>query len=100
VRNYETLRIGKHKVKVGKLKFYSDYDHHIGGSMDSLGFEFDSYSGGGFMNYWIETGEVKARQPMQHKWVMEQMRLGKCFSIPNAGVKTYILDVNKYKREL
>jgi hypothetical protein len=37
---------------------------------------------------------------MQHKWVMEQMRLGKCFSIPNAGVKTYILDVNKYKREL
>lgn len=95
VNNYKVLKVGNHDVKVEILKFYSDYDHHIGGSMDALGFKFDSYSGGGFMNYWIETGEVKAREPMRHKWVMEQMRLGKCYSIPNAGVKTYILNVNE-----
>lgn len=93
VDNYRTMEIGTHKIEVVKLKFYSDYDHHIGGSMSSLNFEFESYSGGGFMNYWLDTGEVKHREPMRHKWVMEQMRLGKCLSIPNAGVKTYILDV-------
>jgi hypothetical protein len=92
--NYKTLRMGEHEIEVGKLKFYSDYDHHIGGSMSSVGFKFDSYSKGGFINYWVETGKVKSREPMRHKWVMEQMRLGKCYSIPNAGVKTYILDVN------
>lgn len=93
INNYKILKVGNHDIQVEKLKFYSDYDHHIGGSMDSLGFELHSYSGGGFMNYWIETGEVKAREPMRHKWVMEQMRLGKCYSIPNAGVKTYILNI-------
>lgn len=93
LNNYKTLVIGSHVVKVGRLKFYSDFDHNIGGSMGSLGFNLDNYSKGGFMNYWIETGEVKAREPMKHKWVMDQMRQGKCVSIPNAGVKTYILDV-------
>ena len=94
INNYKILKVGEHEVEVEKLKFYSDYDHHIGGSMSSVGFKFDSYSKGGFINYWVETGKVKSREPMRHKWVMEQMRLGKCYSIPNAGVKTYILDVN------
>lgn len=93
IDNYKTIRVGSNLIEVGKIKFYSDYDHNIGSSMHSLDFKFDSYSGGGFMNYWIETGEAKHREPMRHKWVMEQMRLGKCISIPNAGVKTYILDV-------
>jgi hypothetical protein len=95
IRNYKTIKIGKNDVKVGKLKFYSDYDHNIGGSMDELGFEFVNYSKGGFLNYWIEEDVVKQREPMRHKWVMEQMKEGKCFAIPNAGVKTYVLDFNK-----
>lgn len=94
-RNYKTLQVGKREVRVKKLKFYSDYDHHIGNSMDSVGFKLDSYSKGGFINYWIETGKVKGREPMRHKWVMEQIAKGKCFSIPNAGVKTYILDLDE-----
>ena len=93
--NYKTLRVGTHEIEAKKLKFYSDYDHHIGSSMDSVGFRFDSYSGGGFINYWVETGVVKGREPMRHKWVMEQMSKGKCFSIPNAGVKTYLLDIDE-----
>lgn len=100
IRNYEVMQIGKKTIKVESLKFYSDYDHHIGNSMESLSFKFVNYSGGGFMNYWVETGEVKGREPMRHKWVMEQMSLGKCFSIPNAGVKTYILDVVEEREKL
>lgn len=93
-RNYKTLKIGKREITVKKLKFYSDYDHHIGSSMDSVGFKLISYSGGGFINYWVETGKVKGREPMRHKWVMEQVAKGKCFSIPNAGVKTYLMYVD------
>ena len=59
--------------------------------MSNLGFEFEGYSKGGFMNYWIDKGIVKHRQPMQHKWVMEQMGEGKCIAVPNAGVKKYTL---------
>ena len=61
--------------------------------MDSLGFKFEGYSKGGFMNLWLETGKVKNREPMRHKWVMEQMSLGNVLAIPNAGVKNYILTV-------
>ena len=69
--------------------------HNIGGSMSSLGFDFVSYSKGGFMNLWLETNEVKGRQPAKHKWVMEQMRDGNVIAIPNAGVKTYVMDIEK-----
>jgi hypothetical protein len=95
IHNYKVLHVGKNEVKVEFLKFYSDYDHNIGNSMDALGFEFKGYSKGGFLNYWVETNEVKNREPMRHKWVMEQMSLGKCYAIPNAGVKTYLLDLRK-----
>lgn len=93
LKNYKTIKIGKNDIKVKELKFYSDYDHNIGGSMDQLGFEFVGYSKGGFMNYWLETGEIKHREPMRHKWVMEQMQNGKCLAIPNAGTKNYILKI-------
>jgi hypothetical protein len=91
--NYKTIIIGKKTVKVTQIKFYSDYDHNLGSSMDALGFEFLGYTKGGFMNYWVETNTVKHREPMRHKWVMEQMRLGKCLAIPNAGTKNYMLNI-------
>jgi hypothetical protein len=91
IRNYRILQIGKNRIKVKYLKFYSDFDHNAGDSMDKLGFEFQNYSGGGFMNYWIEENKIKHRSPMHHKWVMEQMKLGKVLSVPNAGVKTFLL---------
>lgn len=94
INNYKTINIGKHQINVKELKFYSDYDHNLGGSMNSLGFKFQGYSKGGFMNYWIEEKKVKHRQPMQHKWVMDQMRQGKVLAIPNAGTKVYTLRVD------
>lgn len=95
LKNYKHITIGNRSVDVKEIKFYSDYDHNRGASMSKLGFEFVNYSGCGFMNYWIEEGLAKQREPMRHKWVMEQMRNGKVISIPNAGVKTYILKVEE-----
>lgn len=97
IDNYKTIQIGKNTVNVEFIKFYSDYDHNLGDSMDKLGFEFKGYSKGGFMNLWTETGIVKNREPMKHKWVMEQMSLGKCLAIPNAGVKIYLLKLDALK---
>jgi hypothetical protein len=96
VKNYPTLAIGEKQVPVEVLKFYSDYDHNIGGSMESLGFKFVNYSKGGFMNYWLATGHVKGREPGNHKKVMEQMRNGEVLAIPNAGVKTFIMDLREH----
>lgn len=93
LENYKVLRIGKNDVPVTKLKFYSDYDHNIGNSLEQLGFDFVNYSKGGFMNYWLETGQIKNREPAKHKWVMEQMAAGKVLAIPNAGVKTFVMDI-------
>lgn len=94
IKNYKTIQIGKNTMKVEKVKFYSDYDHNLGGSMDKLGFEFVGYSKGGFMNYWLKDGIAKNREPMRHKWVMEQMQQGECIAIPNAGVKTFMLKLD------
>ena len=100
INNYKTMKIGKTEVEVERIRFYSDYDHNLGNSMSLLGFEFVGYTGGGFVNFWVETGEIKNRQPNKHKWVMEQMAQSKCFAIPNAGVKTYVLNLeNKEKRK-
>jgi len=93
LKNYKTIKIGDKTMKVEHLKFYSDYDHNLGSSMDKVGFEFIGYSKGGFMNYWIEENIVKHREPMRHKWVMEQMRNGKCLAIPNAGVKNFVMNI-------
>lgn len=91
--NYKTLKIGKNDVPVEKLKFYSDYDHNIGSSMEQLGFNFINYSKGGFMNLWLETGEVKHRDPSNHKLIIEKMKEGLVLAIPNSGVKTFELIV-------
>lgn len=91
LENYKTIKIGKSIVLVEKLKFYSDYDHNIGGSMEQLGFNFVNYSKGGFMNLWLETGEVKHREPTRHKEIMQKMKEGSILAIPNSGVKTFEL---------
>lgn len=91
LETYKELKVGNNMVPVEKLKFYSDYDHNIGSSMYQLGFKFVSYSGGGFMNLWLETGEVKHREPANHKLIMQKMSEGLILAIPNAGVKTFEL---------
>jgi len=94
LKNYKEIQIGKNLIKVKRLKFYSDYDHNIGNSLEKMGFTFLNYSKGGFMNFWLETGEIKHREPMRHKWVMEQKSKGKCLAIPNAGTKNFIMELD------
>jgi hypothetical protein len=70
--------------------------------MQSLAFQFVDFSHGGFMNDWFpgtENEHIKGRQPAKHKWVMEQTRLGNVIAIPNAGVKTFNLNIDKYLKE-
>ena len=95
IKNYEYLQVGTKLLKVGTIKFYSDYDHNLGNSLELVGFKFKEYSKGGFMNYWIEEGIAKHRQPSKHGWVMKQMAEGKVLAIPNAGVKVFIADRNE-----
>lgn len=83
--NYPVLTMGGKNVEVNEIVFIVDSDHNSNAGVEALGFEFVGFKDPGFMNYWVETGQVKHREPMRHKFIMEQMALGKVFAIPNAG---------------
>jgi len=103
IDNHRTIRVGNREVFTQDLVFFSDLDHNEGSSMKSLAFQFVGYSNGGFMNLWYPGEEnefIKGREPGNHKWVMDQTRLGKVISIPNAGVKTFNLNIDTYLKEL
>lgn len=93
IRNYPTLKVGKTEAPVEVIKFYSDYCHNLGSSMEKVGFEFVGYSKGGFMNYWLEENVVKHRAPHKHKEVMKEMEKGNVYSVCLSGVKTFKLVV-------
>ncbi len=90
IKKFPVIRCGGKDIEWNSLCFYVDYDHNSGKSLPVLGFKFWNYSGGGFMNINLETGEAFNRKPAIHKQVMEWMREGKVISTPLAGVKTYI----------
>ena len=94
------IRCGKQDIKWDSCIFYVDQCHNTGKSLPTLGFKFIGYSGGGFMNINLETGEAFNRKPMIHKQVMQWMAEGKVVSVPLAGVKSYIFckndDYSKY----
>ena len=93
--HYETLTMGGKEVPVTHIVFYSDRDHNSGHSMAGIGWEYRNSSVGGFMNFWVDENKAKHREPSKHKWVMEQMRLGKVISIPGAGVNTYDMYIDR-----
>jgi hypothetical protein len=51
IKNYNELQISNKLITIQKIKFYSDYDHNLGNSLNNLGFIFKNYSKGGYMNY-------------------------------------------------
>jgi len=100
VENYTYLTVGKgtskeRKVEWSKCAYYCEFDHTNGNSLPHLGFDFIEYSGPGFVNVDMETGEWSHRQPMKHKEVMEKIKNGTMYSVFNAGVKTFIYYKNK-----
>jgi hypothetical protein len=88
--NIPTIVCGGKEINWNSLCFYVDYDHNDGKSLPVIGFKFLNYSGGGFMNLNVETGEAFNRKPAIHKQVMQWMRDGKVISTPLSGVKTYV----------
>ena len=97
--NHPTLEMGGKEIEVNKIVFIVDADHNDGGSLETLGFEFVSHQGAGFMNHNVKTGEVFHRRPMQHKLIMEQMANGEVYSVANAGNIIYTLDRKSYMAE-
>ena len=92
--HYEFLQMGGKDCKVEHVVFYSDRDHNSGHSA-GIGWEYRNSSTGGFMNFWIDENIAKHREPAKHKWILEQMRIGKCVSIPGAGVNTYDMFIDR-----
>lgn len=95
VKNYPVLTVGKTDVEYSKIIYYVDYDHGKGGSLEKMGFDFVRYSGGGFMNLDLLTGQVSHRQPMKHKEIMQRIAKGEMVAVPNAGVKLYEMVINR-----
>lgn len=69
--------------------YYIDYNYFNGNSLPYLGLEFlkTQY---GYKNYFIETGEIKNRDPLHHKEIKELEKQGLVIPIYNAGTKVYI----------
>ena len=90
IKNIPTIHCGKQDITWQSLCFYVDLCHNDGKSLPTIGFKFWNFSGGGFMNLNLETGEAFNRKPAIHKQVMQWMADGKVISTPLAGVKTYV----------
>ena len=90
INSIPAIKCGQKEINWNSLCFYVDYDHNDGKSLPTLGFKFLNYSGGGFMNLNVETGEAFNRKPMQHKEIMKMMAEGKVVATPMAGVKTFV----------
>jgi hypothetical protein len=97
--NNPTITYNKKERDVNDIVFIVDADHNDGGSLVTLGFEFVSHKGAGFMNVNMTTGEVFHRKPMQHKQIMEKMAKGEIYSVANAGSIIYKLDRKSYMLE-
>lgn len=104
---YPILKIGNRNIEVNELKFYVDADHNSGKSLETLGFNFESWDGSGFMNMWTcdyndnnglkgTKNEIFHRKPMFHKKIMELMKEHKIVSIANAGTIVYSLIKKNY----
>lgn len=68
--------------------YYIDYNYFDGKSVEKLGGKYIT-SQPGVKNYWIESGEVRNREPARHAEVKEAIAKGECLELWNAGTKTY-----------
>ncbi len=96
LENYPIVKIGKNDVEVKSLLFYVDADHNSAQSMETLGFDFVSWKGNGFINVYTDTGKTFQRKPMIHKQIMNLMSEGKVYSVANSGTIVYKLDKQKW----
>jgi hypothetical protein len=113
LEQYSTMKVGEREVEVDKLVFYVDASHNDSRGMQASGlaFNFVSWDGCGFMNYFCEDccvtiekdgkkqtlqgkrGEVFHRKPMFHSAIMKLIEEGKLISVANAG--TIVFDMTR-----
>lgn len=69
--------------------YYVDYNYFNGNSITYLGLKYITTQSS-FKNFWVETGEVRNREPARHKEIKELQQKGLVISIHNAGTKVYV----------
>lgn len=69
--------------------YYIDYNYFNGNSLPYLGLKYvkTQFS---FKNYFVETGQIKNRDPLHHKEIKELEEQGLVIPIYNAGTKVYV----------
>jgi len=77
------------------ILYYVDDAHHQNDSMDSLGFTFSHFSGGGVHNVWNKTGAMFMRTPALHKEIMFFQKIGEIYGVPDVGNSVFL-----FKNEL
>lgn len=84
---YATRNLDNTKGKLDSIVYYVDLNYYNGSSMSFLDGVETLRTQLSFWNYWRETGEMRNRDPMNHKLIMENIKSGKILEIGNAGTQ-------------
>lgn len=77
--------------EVNSIVYYIDRNIYNGSSIGTLEGNLELVSTQvGFWNYFVDTGEMKNRQPAKHKEIKELVAQGKVWEVYNAGTETYV----------
>lgn len=90
---YKTRNLDETPGSVNSIVYYVDRNFYNGNSMNFLSGQKFIKSQPGFWNFWVETKELKNREPNRHSYIMEQQKNGKLFPVKMAGT-----DVNVWER--
>lgn len=93
---YEDKNLDNTLGSVNSIVYYTDSRYYNGKSIGHL-MDSSALPGkvmtlrqcSGFMNYWVEDGLLRNREPNRHSLIMENMRLGKILVMPNPGVVSH-----------
>jgi hypothetical protein len=76
------------------ILYYVDDAHHQNDSMDSLGFTFSHFAGGGVHNVWNKSGAMFMRTPALHKEIMFFQKIGEIYGVPDVGNSVFLFKNN------
>ena len=93
---YEDKNLDNKPGQINSIIYYTDSRYYNGKSISHL-MDSGSLPGRvetlrscpGFMNYWVDEGLLKNREPMRHAEIMQNMKIGKILVMPNPGVDSH-----------
>lgn len=80
------------------ILYYVDDAHYQNESMDSLGFIFSHFAGGGVHNVWNKTGAMFMRTPALHKEIMFFQKIGEIYAVPDVGNSVFLFKYDKNEK--